>query len=156
MGARRRGARRVLLRLSRHHDLGRHRAHPQAVPRRGGGGGVTVYETLLTSRERGVARITLNRPDVRNALSRTLIQELEAALAAAEADAEARVIVLAGAGDKAFCAGADLKGVGAPGTPPQGRGAFRGPPRVLQALARVENPVTAPGARLAPSGGAGA
>jgi enoyl-CoA hydratase/carnithine racemase len=50
---------------------------------------VTTYETLLTSREGGVARITLNRPDVRNALSRTVIQELAAALHAAEVDAAA-------------------------------------------------------------------
>lgn len=67
------------------------------------------YETLLTSLEAGVARITLNRPDVRNALSRTMIAELESALAAAEADPAARVIVLAGAGERAFCAGGDLK-----------------------------------------------
>ena len=40
------------------------------------------YETLLIGREGGVARITLNRPAVRNALSRTMIEELEAALAA--------------------------------------------------------------------------
>jgi enoyl-CoA hydratase/carnithine racemase len=41
------------------------------------------HETLLTSPEGGVARITLDRPEVRNALSRTMIQELEAAQAAA-------------------------------------------------------------------------
>jgi 2-(1,2-epoxy-1,2-dihydrophenyl)acetyl-CoA isomerase len=67
-----------------------------------------AYETLLTSLADGVARVTLNRPDVRNALSRTLLAELGAALAAYEADPAARVVVLAGAGDKAFCAGADL------------------------------------------------
>ena len=70
---------------------------------------MSAYETLLTSHEGGVARITLNRPEVRNALSRPLVRELEAALAAAEADDGVRVIVLSGAGDKAFCAGADLK-----------------------------------------------
>ena len=68
-----------------------------------------TYETLLVDVREGVASVTLNRPDVRNALSATLIRELEQALAALEADPEARVIVLAGAGDKAFCAGADLK-----------------------------------------------
>lgn len=82
---------------------------------------MSAYETLLTSLEGGVARITLNRPDVRNALSRTMVTELEAALAAFEADAAARVIVLSGAGDKAFCAGADLKGVGDRGTPLEAR-----------------------------------
>jgi enoyl-CoA hydratase/carnithine racemase len=44
------------------------------------------YETLLVSHEEGVARITLNRPEVRNALSRTLVRELDVALAAAEDD----------------------------------------------------------------------
>ena len=98
---------------------------------------MTAYETLLTSREGGVARITLNRPEVRNALSRTLVQELEAALAAAEADAEARVIVLAGAGDKAFCAGADLKGVGDRGTTLQARESFGGLARILESIPRM-------------------
>ena len=46
---------------------------------------MSAYETLLTSLEAGVTRITLNRPEVRNALSRTMIAELERALAAAEA-----------------------------------------------------------------------
>ncbi|MEK7700828.1 MAG: enoyl-CoA hydratase-related protein, partial [candidate division NC10 bacterium] len=79
------------------------------------------YETLLTSLQDGVARVTLNRPEARNALSRTLVQELEAALAAYEADPDARVIVLSGAGDKAFCAGADLKGTSDRGTTLQAR-----------------------------------
>ena len=41
---------------------------------------MSAYETLLVSRADGVARIVLNRPEVRNALSRTLIGELGAAL----------------------------------------------------------------------------
>ena len=44
------------------------------------------YETLLASLTDGVACITLNRPEVRNALSRTMVAELEAALASFEAD----------------------------------------------------------------------
>ena len=116
---------------------------------------MTAYETLLTSRERGVARITLNRPDVRNALSRTLIQELEAALAAAEADAEARVIVLAGAGDKAFCAGADLRGVGDRGTTLQARESFGGLARILESIARMKTPVIAQVHGYALAGGCG-
>jgi enoyl-CoA hydratase/carnithine racemase len=61
-----------------------------------------VRETVLTSLQDGVGRITLNRPAVRNALSRTMVRELGEALAAFEADPAARVVVLAGAGDRAF------------------------------------------------------
>lgn len=113
------------------------------------------YETLLTSLEDGVARITLNRPEVRNALSRTLIQELEAALAAWEADAAARVIVLAGAGDRAFCAGADLKGVGDRGTTLQARESFGGLARILESITRMRTPVIAQVHGYALAGGCG-
>ena len=113
------------------------------------------YETLLIGQEGGVARITLNRPEVRNALSRTMIQELEVALAAAEADASAHVIVLAGAGDKAFCAGADLKGVGDRGTTLQARETFGGLARILEAMARMRTPVIAQVHGWALAGGCG-
>ncbi len=56
----------------------------------------------------GVARITLNRPERRNALNRALVEELKDALALAETDARVRVIAIAGAGPD-FCAGADLR-----------------------------------------------
>jgi len=113
------------------------------------------YETLLTSLDAGVARITLNRPDARNALSRTLVGELEAALAAFEADPAARVIVLAGAGDKAFCAGADLKGVGDRGTTLQARESFGGMARILEAMTRMRTPVIAQVHGYALAGGCG-
>ncbi|HEU4366920.1 MAG TPA: enoyl-CoA hydratase-related protein [Methylomirabilota bacterium] len=113
------------------------------------------YETLLTALENGVARITLNRPEVRNALSRTMVQELEAALAAWEVDAAARVIVLAGAGDRAFCAGADLKGVGDRGTTLQARESFGGLARILEAITRMRTPVIAQVHGYALAGGCG-
>jgi enoyl-CoA hydratase/carnithine racemase len=116
---------------------------------------MTTYQTLLTSLEGGVARITLNRPDVRNALSRTMVEELEAALAAAEADAAARVIVLAGAGERAFCAGADLKGVGDRGTTLQARESFGGLARILDAMTRMRTPVVAQVHGYALAGGCG-
>ena len=62
---------------------------------------------LLVERSAGVARVTLNRPDVRNAFDDVLIAELMAAFANIGADNSVRVLVLAGAGP-AFCAGADL------------------------------------------------
>ncbi len=59
-----------------------------------------------------VARLTLDRPERRNALSWELVGELRQAFARAKADPEVRVCVLTGAGDRAFCAGADLGGMG--------------------------------------------
>jgi enoyl-CoA hydratase len=66
-------------------------------------------ETVLYSVSDGVARIVMNRPDKHNALSYQLLDDLDAAFDAAEADPEARVVVLSGAG-KSFCSGYDLKG----------------------------------------------
>jgi enoyl-CoA hydratase/carnithine racemase len=56
----------------------------------------------------GVARVTINRPDRRNAMSFDVMQGLRDAFARARDDDAVRVVVLTGAGDKAFCAGADL------------------------------------------------
>jgi len=63
---------------------------------------------LLEENDRGVLRLTLNRPDARNALSTALMSALLEALARAATDPEARVVVIAGAGP-AFCAGHDLR-----------------------------------------------
>ncbi|RCR70522.1 enoyl-CoA hydratase/isomerase family protein [Larkinella punicea] len=68
-----------------------------------------MYEHLLFSVSDGIGRITLNRPQVHNALNPALIQEITRAVEAAGADEAVRVVVLTGAGDKAFCSGADLK-----------------------------------------------
>lgn len=68
-----------------------------------------MYENLLYEVSDGLARITLNRPQVYNALSPDLIREITEAVTAAGADAQVRVLLLTGAGDKAFCSGADLK-----------------------------------------------
>lgn len=113
------------------------------------------YETLLTALDEGVARITLNRPEVRNALSQTMVAELERALAACEADPATRVVVLAGAGDRAFCAGADLKGMGDRGTTLQARESFGAFARVLEFLSRMRTPVIAQVHGYALAGGCG-
>jgi len=60
----------------------------------------------------GVATITLDQPDKRNPLSITMLRELCTAFTAARDDPQTRCVVLTGAGDKAFCAGADLSGFG--------------------------------------------
>ena len=66
---------------------------------------------LLSSREAGVLRLTLNRPDRLNAVSEAMYAGLLDALSDADADAEVRCVVLSGAG-RAFCVGADLKAHG--------------------------------------------
>jgi methylglutaconyl-CoA hydratase len=66
-----------------------------------------VSEPLLVERRGAVLRLTLNRPERRNALGAELVGALKQALRAADADAEVRVVALAGAG-KDFCSGADL------------------------------------------------
>jgi len=113
------------------------------------------YDTLLVDIRDGIARVTLNRPDVRNALNQTMLRELDAALGALERDPAARVIVLSGAGDKAFCAGADLKGVGDRGTTLQARESFGGLARILEAIARMRTPVIAQVHGFALAGGCG-
>jgi enoyl-CoA hydratase/carnithine racemase len=67
----------------------------------------TEYRNLLVTADAGVARITLNRPDKRNALSLELMEELIAALREASARAPTQAIVIEGAGS-AFSAGHDL------------------------------------------------
>jgi enoyl-CoA hydratase len=65
---------------------------------------------LVVVEQRGAARILrLNRPEARNSLSPELIGELGAALDAAVADDTVRAVVLTGTGDRAFCAGMDLR-----------------------------------------------
>ncbi|HWH31613.1 MAG TPA: enoyl-CoA hydratase/isomerase family protein, partial [Egibacteraceae bacterium] len=59
----------------------------------------------------GVLRVTIDRPDQRNALNADVNRGLLEALARLRADGDAKVMVLTGAGDKAFCAGADLGGL---------------------------------------------
>jgi enoyl-CoA hydratase/carnithine racemase len=116
---------------------------------------MSAYETLLTSRADGIGRIVLNRPDVRNALSRAMVAELGTALAAFDEDPEARVIVLSGAGDKAFCAGADLKGVGNRGTTLETRESFGGLATILEAIPTMRTPVIAQVHGYALAGGCG-
>ena len=69
---------------------------------------MTEEPFLLRADDEGVVTLTLNRPQARNGLSLGMLQALRAALAEIEADADARVVIIAGAGP-AFCAGHDLK-----------------------------------------------
>jgi enoyl-CoA hydratase/carnithine racemase len=66
---------------------------------------------LLAGRDGPVLTLTINRPERRNAMTWDVIAGLRRELARAKDDPQVRVVVLAGAGDKAFCAGADLSGM---------------------------------------------
>jgi naphthoate synthase len=80
-------------------------------------------EDILYEKAEGIARITINRPEVRNAFRPRTVQEMERAFADAREDPEIGVVVLTGAGPDAFCAGGDqrVRGhggyVGADGVP---------------------------------------
>jgi len=67
------------------------------------------YQFIVVRRSSQVTTITLSRPEVMNAIHPPMHAELQQALDAFAADAEQRVCVLTGAGDRAFCAGSDLK-----------------------------------------------
>ena len=66
------------------------------------------YENLLYEKRDGIAYITFNRPKVLNALNRKTIEELHQVLVDARDDSSVRVLILTGAGEKAFVAGADI------------------------------------------------
>jgi len=67
-----------------------------------------AYENLLYEKRDGIAFITFNRPKVLNALNRKTVEELRDALLDARDDASVRVLILTGAGEKSFVAGADI------------------------------------------------
>jgi enoyl-CoA hydratase len=69
---------------------------------------MSYQQILFETDEQGVALVTINRPDKRNALSIELVAELEAAFDRVENDRSVRALILTGAGDKAFVAGADI------------------------------------------------
>ena len=66
------------------------------------------YTQIIVEKADGVATITLNRPEKMNAYTRTMGQEIMAAMDDIDADDSVRAVIFTGAGDRAFCAGADL------------------------------------------------
>lgn len=68
-----------------------------------------MNEILLEKRPDRVALVTLNRPQAMNAIDRAMTRALRAAIADVDADESIDVLVLTGAGERAFCAGVDLK-----------------------------------------------
>jgi enoyl-CoA hydratase/carnithine racemase len=113
------------------------------------------YENILLERDEGVATVTINRPDARNALNTATIAELQRALTELSGDSETRVVVLRGAGDVAFCAGADLKEVAQLSDLPARRRYFGGIADLLETIHRMPQPVVARVAGFALAGGMG-
>lgn len=66
------------------------------------------YETIIYEKKDAIARITMNRPEAMNAITRTMFLEIGDSLDTAEQDSDVAVVVLAGSG-KSFCAGVDMK-----------------------------------------------
>ena len=102
-----------------------------------------MAEVVAVQLDGGVLTVTIDRPQQRNALNAQVNAGLLAALERAASDDAVRVVVVTGAGDKAFCAGADLGGLAPDAGPAQlhhGREMFA---EVLQGLRRLPKPVIA-------------
>ncbi|MEO8747902.1 MAG: enoyl-CoA hydratase-related protein [Rhodanobacter sp.] len=101
-----------------------------------------AYRNLEISHHDGVRTITINRPDKLNALNRDTLNELGIAFAQAAADNDAGVVVLAGAGEKAFVAGADIAEMHAY-TPRQAQDFSRSGQHLMTTIERLRKPVIA-------------
>ena len=113
------------------------------------------YETILLEVDaEGVAWLTFNRPEVRNALNLTMVEDVRAALRALQARDDVKVLVITGAGDKFFCSGGDIKQYRALRTREQLDDAFARPRRVLDRLEALPVPVIAAVNGYALGGGA--
>lgn len=101
-----------------------------------------MFENLVYEKKAGIAYITINRPAVRNALNSATIRELKTAYEQAKADAEVRVVILTGSGDKAFVAGADINEL-ARLTPVEGKEYALAGQAVFQLIEDLGKPVIA-------------
>ena len=102
----------------------------------------TTHELITVERNGGgVATVTLNRPDVLNALNAALLGELTAALCELEADEELRAIIITGAGEKAFAAGADIAELNALPNALEGARKARSGQQITLQIERLRKPV---------------
>jgi enoyl-CoA hydratase len=100
------------------------------------------YENIQLEKNGMVAVVTLNRPKVLNALNAATFSELDAALDQLAADAEVRVVLLTGAGERAFAAGADIRELAAVGAAEGKAFSLRGQ-AVFRKLDTLSKPVIA-------------
>jgi len=104
----------------------------------------TGTDKLLVEVSGKIAVVTINNPDKRNALSREIRGALPGVLSALDADPDVRVLVVTGAGDKAFASGADISEFGELRTTPAARADYdRGQAELTAAWASVGKPVIA-------------
>ena len=99
------------------------------------------FEDILVEIEEPIGVITLNRPAVLNALRSGLLNELGAALAEIEQDPRVRAVVLTGAGEKAFAAGADIGELNALATAGSGTEQARRGQALTRQIERMRKPV---------------
>lgn len=101
-----------------------------------------TFDNLLLARDGAVAVVTLNRPKVLNALNNQTLTELASCLAALKADDTVRAIILTGAGEKSFVAGADINELAAL-SPVEGQGHARRGQLIFDAVEQMGKPVIA-------------
>lgn len=101
-----------------------------------------TFENLLIERDEAVAIVTFNRPKVLNALNAQTLTDLSDALTALKADDGVRAIILTGAGEKSFVAGADINEL-AVQTPVQGKEHARRGQQVFDVIEQLGKPVIA-------------
>ena len=100
------------------------------------------FENLLIENNEGVALLTINRPAVLNSLDASVLDELQAAFEVLAQDALVRVIVLTGAGEKAFVAGADIAAMSELSVP-QAHAFARKGDKLVNFIGRLPKPVIA-------------
>ena len=96
----------------------------------------------MLEKKAGIAYVTINRPEVRNALNAATMQELRDAFEQIKGDDEVRVVILTGAGDKAFVAGADINEL-AKLTPVEGQDYSRKGQAIFDSIENLGKPVIA-------------
>jgi len=101
-----------------------------------------AFETLLYEKRGGIGYVTVNRPEKLNALNQKVMAELQSCFEAIQKDDEVKAVILTGAGEKAFVAGADINEL-AVQTPIEGKETSLSGQRILDSIENLGKPVIA-------------